>query len=83
MRLSSYKGRTIRKVMGGGGGRGIFSLHEFFFFCSLPVQEFFWGVKPSARNFFAGKYCFFFSVKSRFIIIIIIIKTLFYEGNTK
>ena len=33
------KGRTIRKVMGGGGG-GIFSLHEFFF-RSLLVQELF------------------------------------------
>ena len=34
------KGRTIRKVMGRGGG-GIFSLHEFFFFRSLLVQELF------------------------------------------
>ena len=25
------KGRTIRKVMGGGGGRGIFEPQEFFF----------------------------------------------------
>ena len=42
------KGRTIRKVM---GGRGIFSLHDFFF-RPLLVQEFFLQVKPSARIFF-------------------------------
>ena len=36
----------------GGGGRGIFSLHEFFFFSSLLVQEYFFQVKPSARIFF-------------------------------
>ena len=47
------KGRTIRKVMGGGGGRGIFSSHDFvFFFRPLLVQEFFLQVKPSARIFF-------------------------------
>ena len=42
------KGRTIRKVM---GGRGIFSLHDFFF-RPLLVQEFFLQVKPSTRIFF-------------------------------
>ena len=32
--LRAFKGRTIRKVMGGegGGGRGIFEQHQFFFF---------------------------------------------------
>ena len=45
------KGRTIRKVMGGGGGRGIFSFHDFFF-RPLLAQEFFLQVKPSARIFF-------------------------------
>ena len=49
------KGRTIRKVM--GGGRRIFSLHDFFF-RPLLVQEFFLQVKPSARIFFSDKYCF-------------------------
>ena len=44
------KGWTIRKVMG-GGGRGIFSSHDFFFRPQL-VQEFFLQVKPSARIFF-------------------------------
>ena len=29
--LRAFKGRTIRKVMG-GGGRGIFEQHQFFFF---------------------------------------------------
>ena len=35
------KGRTISKVMGGGGGEGNFQLARIFFFCSLLVQEFF------------------------------------------
>ena len=55
------KGRTIRKVMGVGGGRwGIFSSQEFFF-RSPFVQEFFFQVNPSALIFFfSDKYCFFF-----------------------
>ena len=53
------KGRTIRKVMGGGGGgEGDFQLARFFFFRPLLVQEFFLQVKPSARIFFSDKYCF-------------------------
>ena len=40
-------------------GWGIFSLHDFFFFRPLLVQEFFLQVKPSARIFFfSDKYCF-------------------------
>ena len=38
--LRFCKGRTIRKVMG-GGGVGDFWLARIFFFCLLPVQEFF------------------------------------------
>ena len=56
---SADKGPTIRKVMGWGGGE--FSACTNLFFCSLPVQEFFFRVKPSARIFFSGKYCFFLS----------------------
>ena len=45
-------------MMGGGGGRGIFNSHDFFF-RPLLVQEFFLQVKPSARIFFfLDKYCF-------------------------
>ena len=57
-----HKGRTIRKVMG-GGGVGIFSLHEFFF-RSLLVQDFFFffSGEPLCKNFFfSDKYCFFFN----------------------
>ena len=46
------KGRTIRKVMGGGGGEGNFQLARIFFFCPLLVQEFFFQAKHSARIFF-------------------------------
>ena len=57
--LCPDKGRTIRKVMGGGGGEGDFQLARFFFFRPLLVQEFFLQVKPSARIFyFSDKYCF-------------------------
>ena len=52
---SYAKGRTIRKVMGGGGG---FSACTIFFFRPLLVQEFFLQVKPSARIFFSDKDCF-------------------------
>ena len=51
------KGRTIRKLMGGGGW-GIFSLHEFFFLLTACARIFF-QVNPSARIFFLDKYCFF------------------------
>ena len=46
-----HKGRTIRKVMGGGGG-GEFSARTIVFFRPLLVQEFYLQVKPSARFFF-------------------------------
>jgi len=42
------------------GGRGIFRLQEFFFFCSLLVHEFFFRVKPSARIFFFKQIALFF-----------------------
>ena len=35
------KGRTIRKVMGGGGGRGIFEPHEFFCRYQIPCMNLF------------------------------------------
>ena len=38
---SRDKGRTIRKVMGGGGGRGIFSLHDIFFSSTAYAGIFF------------------------------------------
>ena len=42
-------------------GRGWFSACTNFFFCSLPVQEFFFRVKPSARIFFQANIAFFLS----------------------
>ena len=55
--IERSKGRTIRKVMG-GGGEGDFQLALIFFFRPLLVQEFFLQVKPSARIFFSDKDCF-------------------------
>ena len=55
------KGRTIRKVMGGGGGRGIFSLHEFFFLPTACAGIFFSGETLCTNFFFSDKYCFFVS----------------------
>ena len=55
------KGRAIRKVMGGGGG-GIFSLHEFFFSLTACAGIFFSG-EPLCTNFFLDKYCFFFNTE--------------------
>ena len=71
------KGRTIRKVMGGGGE---FSACTNFFFCPLLVQEFFFQVKHSARIFFFQTNIAFLSVKSRFIIYFAFNK-LFYTHN--
>ena len=51
------KGRTIRKVMGVGGGE--FSACTIFFFRSLLMQEFFFQVNPSARIFFQTNIAFF------------------------
>ena len=39
--LIPYKGRTIRKVMGGGGGEGDFQLARFFFFVFCLCRNFF------------------------------------------
>ena len=40
--LYSSKGRTFRKVMGGGGaGRGIFEPQEFFFRYQIPCMNFY------------------------------------------
>ena len=46
---ASTKGRTIRKVM--GGGRGIFSLHDFFFSPS-PCAGIFFAGETLCTNFF-------------------------------
>ena len=55
------KGRTIRKVMGGGGGERNFQLAQIFFFAHCLYRNFFFQVKPIARIFFSDKYCFFLS----------------------
>ena len=60
MVINNDNGRTIRKVMG-GGGVGNFQLARIFFFRSLLVQEFSFQVNPSARIFFSIKYCFFWN----------------------
>ena len=47
------KGRTIRKVMGvGGGGGRNFQLARIFFFRPLLVQDFFFSGEPLCMNFF-------------------------------
>ena len=71
------KGRTIRKVM--GGGRGIFSLHEFFFLPTACAGIFFSG-ETLCTNFFFQTNIAFLSVKSRFIIYFAFNK-LFYTHN--
>ena len=48
--MAAPKGRTIRKVMGGGGG--IFSLPEFFWGDPFPGQEFFFLATALGMNFF-------------------------------
>ena len=45
------KGRTIRKVMG-GGGVGDFQLVRIFFFRALLVQELFFPGETPCTNFF-------------------------------
>ena len=47
-----YKGRTIRKVMGGGGG--FLACKNFFFWPTglLPVQEFFFFDCSAVHEFF-------------------------------
>ena len=63
------KGRTIRKVIGGGEGRGgEFSACTNFFFLLTACAGIFFQVKPSARIFFFRQILLFFSVKSQFII---------------
>ena len=57
MRSPIAKGRTIRKVMGGGGGWGIFSLQEFFFSLSACAGIFF-SVDTLCTNFFFFFCCF-------------------------
>ena len=57
-RVLSTKGRTIRKVMGGGGGLGDFQLARYFFFRPLLVQEFFFSGETLCTIFFSDKYCF-------------------------
>ena len=69
------KGRTIRKVMGGGGGgegggRGIFSLHDFFFSPTACAGIFFAG-ESLCMNFFSDKDCF--------VCHFLILKELFYK----
>ena len=48
-----YKGRTIRKVMGGGGW-GIFSLPEFFFLPNSCARIFFLATALCMNFFFWG-----------------------------
>ena len=77
LRLRLIRDGPLEKGWGVGGGE--FSACTNFFFCSLPVQEFFFRVKPSARIFFQANIAFF-SVKSRFIIYFALNK-LFYTHN--
>ena len=71
---------TDHKKSDGGGGRGIFSLHEFFFFAHCLCRNFFSGETFCTNFFFFQTNIAFFSVKSRFIIYFALNK-LFYTHN--
>ena len=58
--LPSVREGLLEKWRRGVGGRGIFSLHDFFF-SSLLVQEFFSRWNPLHEFLFWDKYCFFLS----------------------
>ena len=57
-RQVTIKGRTIRKVMGGGVGN--FQLARIFFFSLTACAGMFLPGEPLCTNFFSDKYCFFF-----------------------
>ena len=58
------------------------ALHHFFiiFFAHCLCRNFF-QVNPSARIFFSDKYCFFWTVKSWFIVYVFVLYKLFYTHN--
>ena len=64
-----------------GGGWGIFSLHEFFFFRSLLVQDFFFRWTPLHEFFFQTNIASFWTVKFWFIIYVFVLYKLFYTHN--
>ena len=69
--VSRPKGRTIRKVIGGGGD---FQLARIFFFAHCFCRNIFFQVNTSARNFFFRQILLFFlTVKSRFIIYVFVL----------
>ena len=72
------KGRTIRKVLGGGGG--IFSLHAIFFAHCL-CRNFFFRLTPRHEFFFQTNIAFFLTVKSWLIIYVFVLYKLFYTHN--
>ena len=59
LKAKTSKGRTIRKVMGAGGGE--FSACTFFFFAHCLCRNFFFQSTPLHEFFFSDKYCFFFN----------------------
>ena len=58
LKAKTSKGRTIRKVMGAGGGE--FSACTNFFFRSLLMQGFFFSGQPLCTNFFFRQILLFF-----------------------
>ena len=74
------KGRTIRKVMGGGGG-GEFSVCTNFFFAHCLCRIFFFSWTPLHNFFFRQILLFFLTVKSWFIIYVFVANKLFYTHN--
>ena len=64
-----------------GGGWGISSLHEFFFFRSLLVPEFFFQVNPSARVFFFRQISLFLNSKTLIHYLCFVLFKLFYTHN--
>ena len=71
------KGRTIRKVLGGGE---IFSLHAIFFAHCL-CRNFFFRLTPRHEFFFQTNIAFFLTVESWFIIYVFVLYKLSYTDK--
>ena len=77
--FESTKGRTIRKVKGGGGGWGIFSWYDFFFSRTACAGIFFPGETP-CTNFFR-QILLFFNSEILIHYLCFVIYKLFYTHN--
>ena len=79
LKAKTSKGRTIRKVMGAGGGE--FSACTIFFSLTACAGIFFFRSTPLHEFFFQTSIAFFWTVKSWFIIYVFVLYKLFYTHN--